>query len=111
MTSKTEDTKAAADEKAERKQTQAEAQAEESAEMQKKTDRAKAKPRAGGSYIDNEPGPIESPDQPPLKVKQFWVIPRDLFDRLTAANEMEAYCEKHGVPWRGGVHQGDITIL
>lgn len=53
----------------------------------------------------------ESPDQAPLQVKQFWVIPRDLFDRLVAANEMEAYCEKHGVPWRGGVHQGDITIL
>lgn len=66
----------------------------------------------GDAPTDADDGPDPFADDPaPLPVKQFYVIPRDLFDRLVNAGQMEAYCEKHGVPWRGGVHQGDITIL
>lgn len=64
-----------------------------------------------GPVEQPEPGPIESPDQPPLKVKQYWVVPRDMFERMMEAGKFQEYCDKYKIAWRGGVHQGDITIL
>lgn len=73
-------------------------------------------PKPEGETSDVVPLPDESTDataedQPPLKIKDGWAIPREQFDRLMNSGGMPAFCDKHGIGFRGGVHQGDITIL
>jgi hypothetical protein len=80
----------------------------------------KAEGESGVPDLSGAPVPVpddatdvnwDSPEQPPLRVREHWVMPWDLFERMQNSGDLAAYCEKHGVDFAGAVRQGDIAIL